>query len=131
MEFKTESLRNELLYSPALLFIIANHFDMMSSYFRKRMVITRVWEKIDGSSGVHEAHRAFDVRDEFEGIYLFNEKEREMIIKSLNAKYPRTDGKEVCIWHSFKGGPHHFHIQIPADPKSIEIAFLPKIVGML
>ena len=131
MEFKHESLKAELLYSPSLLYLIVEHFEAICVYLRKPVVITRVWEEVQGSSGVHEAHRAVDIRDEHDGKFLFSTQEKDMIVGHMNRIYPRSDGKKVCIWHSFNGGPFHFHIQIPADLKKIDISLSPISMGIL
>lgn len=79
------------------------------------MTVTRVFEYIKTSSGVHEDKRAFDFRDEFLMEFTFTEEERNFILEEINEKYKRNDGKQTIIWHSFKGNPHHFHVQIARD----------------
>lgn len=89
--------------------------------------ITRLKKAVDGDSGVHEAGRAIDFRDEFDkGKFLYHRPARDAFIEKMNEKYKRVDGKPTVLWHSFQPHdeqgnpvgeplPHHFHIQIPAD----------------
>jgi hypothetical protein len=49
------------------------------------------------------------------------------IVDSINAAYPREDGKLVCIHHAFVNhkdnesarAPYHFHLQIPLAWKNL------------
>jgi hypothetical protein len=77
--------------------------------------VTRVLERIEGSSGVHEAGRAVDFRDEFGGVLTYPENVRNAIVALLNHKYSRKDGKPTVLWHRFQGNPGHFHVQLAAD----------------
>ncbi len=83
-------------------------------------IITRVLESVCGDSGVHEARRGVDVRDEFEGGRLYTDNQVKMLVEHMNTCYPRNDGKPTCIHHSFAGGPLHFHIQIALSTLAYE-----------
>lgn len=117
MRYKTPNLEFELKHSPQSLIDVAEYFDELCEDLGISPVVTRVWEKIDGSSGVHEAHRAIDFRDEtiHNGVsqFTFTKHQREKIIEMINKKFPRYDGKPTAIHHSFNGAPHHFHLQVP------------------
>lgn len=115
MEFKKPELRQQLLEAPTLLRFVAQEFEWISRRYGKEPVVTRVTERIDGSSGVHSLGRAFDVRDVHGGKHHYTDAEREAIINHINAVFPRKDGYKTCIWHSFQGGPGHFHCQVSAD----------------
>jgi sulfur relay (sulfurtransferase) DsrC/TusE family protein len=111
-------MEQQLKDAPILLKVIAQDFCDICEGFGIEPVITRVTDAVEGESGVHLDHRAFDVRDEFQGEFTFSEAERLMVLKALNSKFARNDGKETVIWHSFGGGPHHFHVQIAALTKT-------------
>lgn len=113
MKFKDEICEIEFRSLPEPLLQICVDFERLSEEFGIEPVVTRVKEKVQGSSGVHEAGRAVDFRDEYDkNKFLYPEKVRLEIAQKLNAKYSRRDGKQTCFWHSFKGGRHHFHVQL-------------------
>lgn len=115
MRFKSGQELIEFEKAPELLRRICKEFDELSTEMGIKAVVTRVRQTVEGSSGVHEAGRAVDFRDEYDkGKFLYVHEQREKIVTILNTKYARKDGKPTCLWHSFKGGPHHFHIQIAA-----------------
>ncbi len=61
---------------------------------------------------MHEANRAFDCRNEFEGGRLYTDEQAKILCEHMNVVYPRNDGKPTMIHHSFDGGPMHLHCQI-------------------
>lgn len=110
--FKDPKVQAEFLKSPVLLRIIARDFALWSLEKGIIPVMTRVLEKIDGSSGVHEDGRACDFRDEHDGIRLYTDSQITEVVQYLNQKYVRNDDKPTALWHSFCGGPHHIHLQV-------------------
>jgi hypothetical protein len=113
VKFKDLKLQDELYHTPTLLQVMAEWLDQLSiGHFGKEIEITRVFEKVNGSSGVHEAHRAFDARDEHAGGHYYKPEEIAFLVSEMNRRFPRTDGKQSCIHHSFHGGPHHLHVQV-------------------
>jgi hypothetical protein len=120
MIYKTPDCEDQLKNSAPKLQEVVGYFESLSLAAGIEPVITRVWDAVCGDSGVHEAHRAVDFRDETipyanESKNLYTQEQVDSIVKAINEKYPRTDGKPVCLHHSFQGAPHHFHVQIPAD----------------
>lgn len=120
MIFKDDKIREEFTQAPAFLQIVANEFEALSRTHGVEPIMTRVRENVTGSSGVHEAGRALDFRDEHEGKFLYSEDSRHLIVETLNTKFKRNDGKNTAIWHSFQGRPHHFHVQIAAKMQAYE-----------
>lgn len=121
MRFKSWFEEKEFNEAPELLKKICHEFDAISQELGVNAVVTRVKEKVEGSSGVHEAGRAVDFRDEHpKGEFLYDHDKREKIVTLLNLRYSRKDGKPTCLWHSFKGGMHHFHVQIPTELSAYE-----------
>lgn len=118
MQFKDPKLQAELSLCPMLLRSVAVDFERI---FREETglepVCTRVFDPVEGESGVHRDRRAFDCRDEHAGARLTTDAQAKKIVDRMNAIYPRSDGKPTCLHHSFSGGPLHFHVQIPADPR--------------
>jgi hypothetical protein len=112
MLFKDPKLEEELAYTTVFLQDMAQGMDKFISALGKGMVVTRVKEHICGDSGVHEACRAFDVRDEFDGQRTFTDEEALKIVNFMNLLYPRNDGHPTALHHSFEGGPFHIHVQI-------------------
>lgn len=116
MRFKEESMREQFESRPALLKEICAEFCALSESFGVEPVVTRVTDPVPGESGVHPAGRAVDFRDEYSGLRgvfrLYTDAQAEEIVRTINAKYPRKDGKLVCIHHCFNGGRLHFHLQI-------------------
>lgn len=117
MIFKRKELEAEYAeLSPALKEMV-EYFCKVSHFFSVEPVVTRIFEKIDGSSGVHEDRRAIDFRDETIGPhnvrhFLYIVSARRALLESVNELFQRKDGKKSLIWHSFRGMPHHFHLQI-------------------
>jgi len=111
MKFKRSHLAYEYEDMPELLTEMSELFEDISSGFDIEPIVTRVTEKIEGSSGVHEAGRAIDFRDEFKGKHLYSRHQREMLLTALNNTYARSDNRRTLIWHSFNGAPYHFHLQ--------------------
>lgn len=120
MQYKTPDCQDQLSQSAPRLQEIVAYFDSLSTGFGIECIITRVWDAVCGDSGVHEAHRAVDLRDETrpsptDSARLYTDDQVVSIVQAINEKYPRADGKLVCIHHSFQGMPYHFHLQIPFD----------------
>lgn len=119
MKFKDPKLIDELHTCSIFLMDMADKFDSFSKMVAgQEAIITRVKERIEGSSGVHEDSRAFDVRDEFEGGRLYTDEQVKRITTYMNDAFPRNDGKPTCIHHSFNNGPLHFHVQIALFTKT-------------
>lgn len=113
MIFKDPSLEQELANSPLLLRILAEDFvNFCQKNFNKEPICTRIKEHIEGSSGVHEAYRGIDFRDQFSGTRFFMENEISKLLAYINSKYARNDGFPTMVHHSFQGGPFHVHLQI-------------------
>lgn len=118
MIYKTPDCEDQLKQSSQKLQDIVMVFDALSQGYGIESVVTRVWDAVCGDSGVHEERRAVDFRDETVdamGVshWLYNPAQADTIVNTLNERYPRADGKLVCIHHSFQGAPHHFHLQVP------------------
>jgi hypothetical protein len=125
MQFKETKLVNQFAKTPTLLKRILGDADRLAKEFGKEITLTRILGKIEGDSEVHRDYRAADARDEHGGQRVFTLDERLAIIHYINARYPRTDisktsGKplQTCYYHSFKGGPEHFHFQVSALTKN-------------
>lgn len=114
MIFKDPSLENEFNNDiPIFLkFIVEDADEFCRLHFNKEIIVTRVLEKVCGSSGVHEAHRAVDIRDEHDGSFFFTADESQLLMDYINGKYKRNDKLETLIFHSFNSGPRHGHIQV-------------------
>lgn len=114
MQFKEVNLENEFKQSPILLQIIANDFsDYCLDHFNIVVMCTRIKEIVHGSSGVHEAGRAIDFRDEHPtGNFRFSDEQESEVCRYINQKYERNDGLPTIIFHSFCEGPKHVHLQI-------------------
>jgi hypothetical protein len=118
VEFKDAHLKDQFDAAPTLLKLAIEEIDFLAKKFGKSAIVTRVTDAVEGESGVHLDHRAVDIRDEYMGKFVFTENERLAILHYINARYPRNDGKQTIIWHSFGGGPHHFHVQVAATTKT-------------
>ena len=117
MKFKTPSLRTELECLPPLLRLIIEEFERASLEIANvEPVVTRIFGRIDGDSGVHSQYRAIDFRDEYDGRFLYTKDQRETLIERIESKFPRGDKKPTIIWHSFKEAPYHFHVQTSFNP---------------
>ena len=115
LKYKFPELRREFEGLPEKLREMALCFNALSAEFGIEAVVTRVLEAVPGSSGVHEVGRAVDFRDAHENAFTYNEDQRLALLYYIRAKFPRGDTKKSIIWHSFNGGPHHFHLQIPKE----------------
>jgi len=116
MKFKSPDIEKEFESVTIFLQDMAMHMDLFCrEKFSQELIITRVKEHICGDSGVHEANRAFDVRNEFEGGRLYTDEQVKEIIDYMQSSYPRNDGKPTIIHHSFAGGPYHLHVQIALE----------------
>src|SRR5271163_808102 len=100
MIFKTNDSEDELKHSPQKLQEVAALFDQLSTALGIQAVVSRVWDGVCGDSGVHEAHRGTDFRDETfstptQSEYLYTAAQANSIVSQINAQYPRTDGKKT------------------------------------
>lgn len=126
MKFKTPQVEAEFHNTSIFLQDMAEKLDTFSKMeAQQEIIITRIKEHICGDSGVHEANRAFDARNEFEGGRLYNDEQVKKLCEYMNGIYPRNDGKPTMIHHSFDGGPHHLHCQLALlttayEPKPID-----------
>lgn len=112
-------LKSEFDESPLLLQIIVKDLALFClENFSINITITRVLEKIEGATGVHQDHRAVDIRDEHAGEFVFKQEEIDKLLAYINQKYYRNDGKPTAIHHSFNGGPKHIHVQIASTTKT-------------
>lgn len=109
--FKEEYMEEQFDGRSDLLKQMCYDFISLSELFGIEPVVTRVTDSVDGSSGVHEAGRGVDFRDEFLGLRKYSDAQASLICAFLNLKYQRKDGKKTCIHHTFGAGPLHFHIQ--------------------
>lgn len=110
--FKSNKVKDEFYEAPLLLQYISEDFIRKSIQFGIEPVVTRVLEKVVGSSGVHESYRAVDFRDEFMGKRLYEAHHVEELLNYINSKWYRNDGKPTLVHHSFNGNPYHFHLQM-------------------
>jgi len=116
--FKRKHLEKEFKLLPRKLQDIFLDFaDYSKSEFGIIPTITRITEHVEGSSGVHEAGRALDVRNEFMGKKKYSPHKVKKVLEYINEKYPRDDDYKVLVHHKFKGGPAHFHFQTPKEWK--------------
>ena len=120
MRFKSEHMREQFEQTDEVLKALAADFVVLSQMLKIQPVVTRVSDTVEGESGVHQAMRAVDFRDEHAGKFLYDHDEREAILKFLNLKYERTDGYKAVIWHNFRGGAHHWHLQVPYDKSNLK-----------
>lgn len=121
MRFKDEAVREEYVRIPALLAVICTEFEALSHLEGVEPTVTRVREAVCGSSGVHEAGRAVDFRNEHPtGKFAYSAAAQERIATAINARYARKDGKATVLFHSFNGGPNHAHVQLAADLSTYE-----------
>jgi len=122
MKLKTPEVEAELNSVTTLLQDMAEQCDAISKLVAgKEITVTRVLEHINCDSGVHEARRAFDVRDEFDGQRTYTDEQAKAIVDHLNTMYPRNDGHPTALHHSFEGGPFHIHVQIAASTLTYEV----------
>lgn len=118
MKFKTDDLAAQLESRHPLLKEMAYTFERLSLGLGIDPLITRILGKIEGDSGVHDAGRAIDFRDEVDGIWTYSAAQVSLLLNSMNSLYARKDGKNTLIHHSFNGGPYHFHLQMAANLKT-------------
>lgn len=117
MKFKSPEVENEYNTAiPTQLQVICNWFDQLSiAHFQIESVCTRVLEAICGDSGVHEAHRGVDLRDQTDAGYLYTPEQVQFLVSEMNRRFPRKDKFLTMIHHSFEGGMFHFHVQYPPE----------------
>lgn len=116
MKFKGPHMEDQLQMSCQALQDLSRAFEELSLALGVVPIVTRVWDAVQGDSGVHEAKRAIDFRNETrdytgKSIFLYSPEQVADIVKRLNDSYPRRDGHVVAIHHSFQGMPYHFHLQ--------------------
>jgi hypothetical protein len=124
MIFKEEHMKSQLERTSEFLQFMAKKADSLSQEIAGRpLVITRVTDQVQGESGVHPAGRAFDARFQSSTGCYYTRDQAERIRDEINRLFPRPDGKQSCIIHSFRKktqdgsvsvGMEHFHFQIPA-----------------
>jgi len=125
MVFKTPQEEEEWKYAPLALQLVALYFcELSRDACGVVPVVTRIKRKVEGESGVHQDYRAIDFRDEMGvgGKRLYTDDQVKFLVNAINLKFPRQDGKLVCINHAFVNhkkpesgrAPYHFHVQIPA-----------------
>lgn len=118
MRFKASYMETQLNGCCDLLVEVAGWMDGYSlRNFGKEIIITRVSDSFAGESGVHPQKRAFDIRDEFfdgkKTVFYFKESEATELVEAVNKAYPRNDGYDTALIHSFNRGPLHIHVQVP------------------
>lgn len=119
MQFKEEKLKNEFFSMHPIVRYMAAHFEQLSLYhFKIDPVVTRILEHVAGATGIHEAKRAIDFRDESpKGTFLYTSEQVKFLLSEMNKRFPGNDKFLSCIHHSFNKGPHHFHIQFSSGDK--------------
>lgn len=120
MKFKTERIEEQFFQVSTVLKQIVWDIEALAQSFGKEITLTRVWDAVDGESGVHLDKRAVDIRDEHDGRFVFSSEEIATILKMINGKWARSDGFVSVIHHSFNGGMAHLHVQIPVLTKTYE-----------
>ncbi len=121
INFKNARAEMEYNIMPKKLREVAETFETFSLYYGITPFVTRVRESVDGDSGVHEVGRGIDYRDQYASpgavapMRLYSPEQVADIVRLINERFPRTDGKPTCLHHSFKGFPYHFHLQIRAS----------------
>jgi hypothetical protein len=120
MIFKYDYLHKEFESRPQILKDMAHYFESLSLSVGVDPVVTRILEKVAGSSGVHEAGRAIDFRSQYidqngKLKKLYSEEDVARFLDLVNTKYKRNDGRKTLIHHSFNNGPLHFHLQSGAS----------------
>ena len=112
MKFKLPKLKKQWGQIPCFLQLIVEDFDSVAKGMGHEITVTRILDRIEGATEVHPEHRAVDVRDVYLGEPTFTPDQRDYLLNYINTKYPRYDGYKTVMWHEFKGGPSHFHIQV-------------------
>lgn len=113
MQFKEEKLQDELAHTPAMLQVMAEWFCHLSiAHFSIDPIVTRVFEAVHGSSGVHEIGHAVDFRCEHNGVFLYSPEQQRFLESEMNRRFLRKDGKKSFFFHSFCGGALHGHLQV-------------------
>lgn len=121
MQFKTEELREEFHSRPTLLQFMAQDFEQLSLSFGIDPIVTRVLETVTGSSGVHEAGRGIDFRDEHDKKRLYSDEQVRTILEVINKKFRRNDEYKTLKHHGFNGGPKHWHLQLAPSTSVYDI----------
>lgn len=119
MKFKNDVAKLDYGVIPEKLRKMCEDFETFSLFYGIDPVVTRIREGVCGDSGVHEAGRAVDFRNQYilpDGSrgFLYRSDQWEDIVHQMNLRYPRADKRPSCIHHSFERGPMHFHIQLEA-----------------
>lgn len=114
-------MKQELENSHPRLKRMAEVFEQLSAAYLIVPTITNVWEGSAGDSGVHEARRAIDFRDEWIGakgqsFRVYTDEQVDQICREMNRRFPRSDKKLTVIHHQVKGSTAHFHVQMELNP---------------
>jgi len=115
MKFKHDELKEEFYSLPQLLQEMGLEFAARSNRWGIVAIVTRVKESISGSSGVHEAGRAIDFRNEHAGKRLYSSVQTVLMLEHFNERYARRDRFNTLVHHGFRGGPCHFHLQLASS----------------
>ena len=121
MKFKEPKLEQELKKSSILLRLAAQEFEKLSLIYMIEPVVTRVWDKVEGATGIHQDKRAIDFRNQYGDVRLYTDMQVKHILELMNEAWKRNDGFPTLIHHSFNHGPYHFHLQIAESVKAYEI----------
>lgn len=121
MRLKNKDLITQFDEIPTLLQLVVEEADRYSQEkYGQELLLTSIWRKKTTDSGVHQAWRAVDARDEFKDTLTspsqrqFTDSQVRDIVSHINGKFPRIDGKKTCIHHAVEGGMLHFHFQVSA-----------------
>lgn len=117
MKFKEKKLLKEFAKCDPFLQKLCLEFDTKSEELGVEAICTRILDTVKGATGVHQAGRAADFRDQHAGEMLYGPAARAALLRHFNDNYKRMDGRPTLLWHSFQGGPWHFHLQVPADKR--------------
>lgn len=120
MRFKKKEIGEQFKQAPLKLQDIARYLDQYAiEHYSKDIIITRIFDKVQTpESGVHAAHRAFDVRVEVAtldqgSVWYFTREEAQALTDLVNVSFPRHDGKATALFHAVLGSTWHIHVQIP------------------
>lgn len=115
LRYKDPKLADEFAQCPDVLQYATSIFCYLSEALDIDPVITNVFGAPAGSTGVHAQKRAVDFRDQHAGAFLYTLAQRQWIQQVMNERFARVDGFQTLVHHSFRGGPLHWHLQVPDD----------------